>query len=73
MVLLSVAMIGMGAAFGTVEVAVAAFASQHGARSLTGVVLAAFAIGSGAGRAAVRAAAVDRRRCRNGSCSSRSS
>ena len=47
MVLLSVAMVGMGGAFGTVEVAVAAFASQHGARSQTGVVLAAFAIGSG--------------------------
>jgi predicted MFS family arabinose efflux permease len=47
MVLLSVAMIGMGGAFGTVEVAVAAFASQHGARSQTGLVLAAFAIGSG--------------------------
>ena len=47
MVLLSVAMLGMGGAFGTVEVAVAAFASQHGARSMTGLVLAAFAVGSG--------------------------
>ena len=47
MVLLSVAMVGMGGAFGTVEVTVAAFASQHGARSQTGLVLAAFAIGSG--------------------------
>ncbi len=47
MVLLAVAMIGMGGAFGTMEVTVAAFASQHGARSQTGIVLAAFAIGSG--------------------------
>ena len=47
MLLLSVAMVGMGGAFGTVEVTVAAFASQHGARSQTGLVLAAFAIGSG--------------------------
>jgi predicted MFS family arabinose efflux permease len=47
MVLLAVAMIGMGGSFGTVEVTVAAFASQHGARAQTGIVLAAFAIGSG--------------------------
>jgi predicted MFS family arabinose efflux permease len=47
MVLLAVAMIGMGGAFGTVEVTVAAFASQHGARTQSGIVLAAFAMGSG--------------------------
>ncbi len=47
MVLLTVAMIGMGGAFGTMEVTVAAFASQHDARAQTGIVLAAFAIGSG--------------------------
>jgi predicted MFS family arabinose efflux permease len=47
MVLLSVAMMGMGGSFGTVEVTVAAFASQHGARAQTGIVLAAFAVGSG--------------------------
>ena len=45
--LLTAAMIGMGGAFGTVEVTVAAFASQHEARAQTGIVLAAFAIGSG--------------------------
>ena len=47
MVLLAVAMIGMGGSFGTMEVTVAAYASQHGARAQTGIVLAAFAIGSG--------------------------
>ena len=47
MVLLAVAMVGMGGAFGTVEIAVAAFATQHGARGRTGLVLAALAIGSG--------------------------
>lgn len=44
---LAVAMIGMGGALGTVEVAVAAFTSQHDARAETGIVLAAFAVGSG--------------------------
>lgn len=46
MVLLTIAMAGLGAAFGTVEVTIAAFAGQHGARNLTGVVLAVFALGS---------------------------
>lgn len=47
MVLMTVAMTGLGATFGTVEVSIAAFAGQHGDRGITGFVLAAFALGSG--------------------------
>ena len=46
MLLLTFSMAGMGGIFGGVEVAIAAFAGQHGARSQTGLVLAAFAVGS---------------------------
>ena len=47
MVLLTVAMVGMGGIFGGVEVVMAAFVGQHEARSKTGLVLAMFAFGSG--------------------------
>ena len=47
MVLLTVAMVGMGGIFGGVEVVMAAFVGQHDARSKTGLVLAMFAFGSG--------------------------
>jgi hypothetical protein len=47
MVLLSLAMVGMGGIFGGVEVVMAAFVGEHGARSKTGLVLAMFAFGSG--------------------------
>ena len=47
MLLLSLAMVGMGGIFGGVEVVMAAFAGQHDARSKTGLVLAMFAFGSG--------------------------
>ncbi len=46
MPLLCTAMVCMGAVFGSVEVTMAAFAGQHGARSATGVVFACFALGS---------------------------
>jgi MFS family permease len=46
MVLLTLAMIGMGGIFGGVEVAMAAFVGQHDARAKTGLVLAMFAFGS---------------------------
>jgi Major Facilitator Superfamily len=46
MVLLTLAMVGMGGVFGAVEVTMAAFAGQHGARGRTGLVLAMFAFGS---------------------------
>ena len=48
MVLLTVSMVFMGAIFGGVEVTMAAFTGQHGNRGATGVVLACFALGSGA-------------------------
>jgi hypothetical protein len=47
MVLLTLAMVGMGGIFGGVEVVMAAFVGQHHARSKTGLVLATFAFGSG--------------------------
>jgi hypothetical protein len=47
MVLLTLAMVGMGGIFGGVEVVMAAFVGQHDARSKTGLVLAMFAFGSG--------------------------
>ncbi len=47
MVLLTVAMAGLGAIFGSVEVTMVAFTGQHGDRNLTGIVLAVFALGSG--------------------------
>jgi MFS family permease len=47
MLVLTLAMAGMGGIFGGVEVVMAAFVGQHGARSKTGLVLAMFALGSG--------------------------
>jgi MFS family permease len=40
---------GLGVAFGSMEVALPAFGVEHGSRSLGGVALAAFAVGSAAG------------------------
>ena len=47
MVLLTLAMAGMGATFGSADVAVVAFTGEHGARGSAGLVLAALAGGSG--------------------------
>ena len=46
MPLLTVATIGMGAVFASAEVAMIAYCGQHGQRGLSGVVLAAIAVGS---------------------------
>ena len=46
-VLLCLAMVAMGALFASAEVSMVAFCGQHGHRSLSGLVLALFAAGSG--------------------------
>jgi MFS family permease len=46
-VLLCLAMVAMGALFASAEVSMVAFCGQHGHRSLSGLVLALFAVGSG--------------------------
>jgi MFS family permease len=48
MVLVSLASVGMGAVFASAEVSMVAFCGQHGHRGLSGVVLAAIAVGSAA-------------------------
>ncbi|MDT4913034.1 MAG: hypothetical protein QOC66_2162 [Pseudonocardiales bacterium] len=47
MVVLTLATVGMGAVFASAEVAMVAYCGQHGQRSLSGLVLAAIALGSG--------------------------
>jgi MFS family permease len=47
MVLLSVSAIGMGMVFASAEITMVAFCGQHGHRSLSGLVVAMFAAGSG--------------------------
>jgi MFS family permease len=46
MVVLSLASVGMGAVFASAEVSMVAFCGQHGERPLSGLVLAAIAVGS---------------------------
>jgi MFS family permease len=47
MVVLTLATVAMGAVFASAEVSMVAYCGQHGDRSLSGVVLAAIAVGSG--------------------------
>jgi MFS family permease len=47
MVVLTLATVGMGAVFASAEVSMVAFCGQHGDRALSGVALAAIAVGSG--------------------------
>jgi MFS family permease len=47
MVVVTLATIGMGAVFASAEVSMVAFCGQHGQRGLSGVALAAIAVGSG--------------------------
>lgn len=47
MLLLTVAMVGVGAVFATAEVSMVAYCGQHGQRPFSGAVLAAIALGSG--------------------------
>jgi MFS family permease len=47
MVVLTVATVGMGATFASAEVSMIAYCGQHGQRGLSGLVLAAIALGSG--------------------------
>ncbi|MCW2657970.1 MAG: putative arabinose efflux permease, family [Jatrophihabitans sp.] len=47
MVILTIATVGMGALFASAEVSMVAFCGQHGQRGLSGLALAAIAVGSG--------------------------
>ena len=71
MVVLTLATVGMGAMFASAEVAMVAFCGQHGTAVLSGVVLAAFALGSATVRPRGTAPARGVGACSTGSASRR--